>query len=91
MARNQSRSEPDLSQLSFEEALRRLEEVVEDLEGGELSLAAALERFEEGMRLRAECLKRLREAEAKVEQVLADSASSEEETGGFSSLPGDEE
>ena len=64
---------PDLGELSFEEALGRLEEIVEGLEGGQLALEEALERFEEGMALRAECLKRLQDAEVRIEQVLADS------------------
>ncbi len=68
---------PDLSDLSFEEALGRLEEIVEGLEGGQLALEDALARFEEGMALRAECLKRLQAAETTIEQVLADSEETE--------------
>ena len=69
----QEATQPDLSDLSFEEALRRLEAIVEDLEGGQMALEEALARFEEGMRLRGECLQRLKDAETKIEQVLADS------------------
>lgn len=69
----QAGTQPDLSTLSFEEALRRLEAIVEDLEGGQMALEEALARFEEGMRLRQECLQRLKEAETKIEHVLADS------------------
>lgn len=64
---------PGISELSFEEALGRLEAIVEGLEGGQLALEDALARFEEGMALRAECLQRLQSAEAKIEQVLAES------------------
>jgi len=66
-------AQADLTELSFEEALGRLEGIVEGLEGGQMDLEEALGRFEEGMRLRAECLQRLKEAETKIEQVLADS------------------
>ncbi|MBM3474136.1 MAG: exodeoxyribonuclease VII small subunit [Armatimonadetes bacterium] len=69
----QEAPQTDLSGLSFEEALQRLEAIVEDLEGGQMALEEALARFEEGMRLRGECLQRLKEAETKIEQVLADS------------------
>jgi len=63
----------DLSELSFGEALGRLEQIVEGLEGGQMALEDALARFEEGMALRAECLRRLQTAETKIEQVLAES------------------
>jgi exodeoxyribonuclease VII small subunit len=50
----------------FEEALQRLEQIVEDLEGGELPLEEALQVFEEGMKLIQFCSKKLEEAEKKV-------------------------
>jgi exodeoxyribonuclease VII small subunit len=53
--------------LSFEQALLRLEEIVGELDGGELPLEAALARFEEAMALKALCAAELAEAEAKVE------------------------
>jgi exodeoxyribonuclease VII small subunit len=62
------------AELSFEEALRRLEDIVEELEGGQLTLEESLGRFEEGLRLRAECLRRLAQAETKIEQVLAETS-----------------
>ena len=54
-------------ELSFEQALTRLEEIVAELDGGELPLETALVRFEEAMRLMELCAARLAEAEAKVE------------------------
>jgi exodeoxyribonuclease VII small subunit len=84
---NHDAAQPDLSDLAFEEALGRLEEIVEGLEGGQMALENALARFEEGMALRAECLQRLRTAEAKIEQVLAES----EETGVAEAAAGDDE
>jgi exodeoxyribonuclease VII small subunit len=70
--------ETDLGDLSFEEALQRLEAIVEGLEGGQLALEEALERFAEGMKLRTECLRRLKGAETQIEQVLAESEESPE-------------
>jgi exodeoxyribonuclease VII small subunit len=57
-------------EMSFESALRSLEEVVERLESGELPLEDALACFEEGVRSAALCQKRLKAVEAKVETLL---------------------
>lgn len=54
----------------FEEAMCRLEELVKRLEGGELSLDESLEVFEEGIKLSRWCIKKLEEAERKVEVLL---------------------
>ncbi len=58
------------SDLPFEEALERLEQVVDGLEGGELELEAALERFEEGVRLTRHCAKQLDAAERRIEILM---------------------
>lgn len=55
---------------SFEEAMRRLTHIVEDLEGGELSLEESLARFEEGVRLARDSQARLDAAEARVEELM---------------------
>ncbi|MGQ9730934.1 MAG: exodeoxyribonuclease VII small subunit [Candidatus Zipacnadales bacterium] len=65
-------SPPDGEELSFEEALERLEMIVEELEEGRMTLEESLARFEEGMRLRAVCLRRLQQAETRIEQVLSE-------------------
>ncbi len=52
--------------LDFEQALERLEELVESLEGGELALEDSLRRFEEGVRLVRLCSERLSSAELRV-------------------------
>jgi exodeoxyribonuclease VII small subunit len=51
---------------SFENALARLEEIVSELEGGELALEKALELFEEGVTLGKSCGAQLEEAEKKI-------------------------
>jgi exodeoxyribonuclease VII small subunit len=54
----------------FETALKKLEEVVKKLEGGELSLDESLKAFEEGVKLAGFCSGKLNEAEKKVELLL---------------------
>jgi len=51
----------------FETALKKLEDVVKKLEGGELSLDDSLKAFEEGVKLAGFCSKKLNEAEKRVE------------------------
>jgi exodeoxyribonuclease VII small subunit len=55
---------------SFEAALKELEQIVEQLEEGDLSLEKSLELFEQGVLLSRECQKRLDDAERKVEILL---------------------
>lgn len=57
---------------SFEEAFRRLEEIVEQLEKGELSLDDSIRLFEEGIKLARLCTRRLEEAERQIEVLLQD-------------------
>ena len=54
---------------SFEEALERLEAVVQDLEGGELTLEESLARYEEGVRLSQRLTRTLDEAEKRIERL----------------------
>jgi exodeoxyribonuclease VII small subunit len=55
---------------SFEESLTKLEEIVAQLERGDLSLEDSVRMFEEGSRLSAECRKQLETAEGKVEMLV---------------------
>lgn len=63
-----------MAEKKFEAALTRLEEIVKDLEQGELPLEQSLKLFEEGVKLARLCNKRLEEAERKVEILLKDKA-----------------
>jgi len=54
----------------FESALKRLEEIVQKLEQGNLSLDDSLKLFEEGIQRSRFCSKKLSEAEKKVEKLL---------------------
>jgi exodeoxyribonuclease VII small subunit len=65
-------SEPIVpEELDFETALERLEQIVSELESGTLGLEQSLARFEEAMRLRELCARKLREAETRVEEYTA--------------------
>jgi len=55
--------------LSFEEALKKLEGIVESMESDELPLETLLARFEEGTRLAKICQSKLTEAELKIQQL----------------------
>jgi len=59
-----------VSEDTFAAALTRLEEVVQELERGELGLEEALALFEEGVRLIRFCNERLDEAEGKIKLLL---------------------
>lgn len=58
-----------ISELSFEAALRRLEEIVRRLESGEASLDESIELYGEGDRLRQQCEARLEAARARIEKI----------------------
>lgn len=57
---------PDPNSLTFEEAFRKLSEMAESLEKGELTLAEATARYAEGMSLVQLCNRLLDEAELKI-------------------------
>lgn len=59
-----------MAEMKFEEALKRLEKIVGDLESGDLSLDESLEKYEEGIRLSKTCAKKLEVAKKKVEILL---------------------
>jgi exodeoxyribonuclease VII small subunit len=65
----------------FEGALKKLESIVENMEGGELNLEQALKQFEEGIALARDCQQALRQAEQRVQELTAqDTPSSEPPT-----------
>ena len=55
---------------SFEESLKKLESIVEQLEKGDLSLEESLKLFEEGVGLSTACKQELDAAEGKVEMLI---------------------
>jgi exodeoxyribonuclease VII small subunit len=60
----------DVAQLSFEDALAELDQIVRGLEGGTLKLDAAIQAFERGVKLRRHCEGKLAEVEARVEALV---------------------
>ena len=62
--------QPDpIKELSFEAALKRLEEIVRKLESGEASLDESIELYGEGDRLKQQCEARLQAAQAQIEKI----------------------
>jgi len=62
----------DIEDLSFEDALRELETIVKDLEGGKSRLDDAIAAYERGAALKRHCESKLAEARAKVERIRLD-------------------
>ena len=57
---------------TFEASLEALEQIVRQLESGDLALEKSLELFEQGIRLSRECQERLSQAERRIEILLRD-------------------
>ena len=64
-------AQPDqpIAELSFEAALRRLEDIVRKLEAGDTPLDQAIDLYAEGDRLKQQCEKRLADAQARIEKI----------------------
>jgi exodeoxyribonuclease VII small subunit len=56
-----------MAEMKFEQALKKLEEIVAGLENGDLNLDVSLKKYEEGVKLIRLCSKKLEEARRKVE------------------------
>ncbi len=64
-------SDKPISEMSFEEAMAALEQVVGQLERGDVALEASIALYERGAALKAHCAAKLKEAEEKVELIRA--------------------
>ena len=64
-------SDKPVSELSFEEAMAALEQVVGQLERGDVALEASIALYERGAALKAHCEAKLRDAEEKVDLIRA--------------------
>ena len=64
--------EKNLEQITFEEAIKELENIVDDLERGEVSLDEAVSAYERGSKLKNICQERLNDARMKVEKIKQD-------------------
>jgi exodeoxyribonuclease VII small subunit len=65
----ESRADSDVGKMSFEDALEELEDIVRELEDGNIKLDQAIGAYERGAKLKAHCAKKLSEAKAKVEKI----------------------
>jgi exodeoxyribonuclease VII small subunit len=70
-----SKVDSQITELSFEAAMERLELIVEQMESSKLSLEELLARYEEGTKLIAVCNQRLEAAESRVETLTRAAAS----------------
>jgi exodeoxyribonuclease VII small subunit len=71
--------------LKFEEALGRIDQLVQELEDGEIALDKMLEKYEEGSHLIRFCMEQLNRAEARIKKLTE-----EQGTGNFTTEPLDE-
>lgn len=67
-------SDRPVEEMSFEDALKALEEVVGQLESGDVELERSIELYERGAALKRRCEEKLREAEEKVSAITLDEA-----------------
>ncbi|MBF9029414.1 exodeoxyribonuclease VII small subunit [Rhodobacterales bacterium HKCCE3408] len=65
-------TDAEIEKLTFEEALKALEDVVTRLDKGEVPLEDSIKLYETGSKLKARCEAKLREAEEKVAQITLD-------------------
>jgi exodeoxyribonuclease VII small subunit len=75
---------PDISALSFEDALKELEGIVEGLERGQIKLDDAIAKYTRGTQLREHCERKLAEAKARIESIVTG-------PNGVSAKPADDE
>ena len=61
-----------MAKQTFENAIKRLEAIVQELESGDLTLDDALKKFQEGVKLSKFCSKKLDETEKKISILLKD-------------------
>lgn len=78
-AREERMSKPG-RRLSFEEAMRQLDEIVSAMESGQIGIEESISRYEEAMRLAAQCRKILDEAELRIRKIQADASGEVRET-----------
>lgn len=58
-----------MAEIKFEKAMKRLEQIVDELEKGDLDIDKSLQIFEEGIKMSRTCSKKLSDAEAKIEKL----------------------
>ena len=72
MAKPENAIPEDIKKLSFEDALKALEDIVTRLESGEISLEESIETYSRGTYLKRHCEEKLKAAQAKIEKITLD-------------------
>ena len=62
-----------MAKKTFEMAMKQLEQIVQDLETGDMPLEKAIKKFEEGIKISKYCSEKLDESERKITLLLRDS------------------
>lgn len=70
MSKKENAKDGDVSGLSFEAALKELEEIVSRLEKGQVELEDSIRIYERGTALKAHCEAKLKDAEARVQKII---------------------
>ena len=71
-AKDAAQQNSDIANMTFEQALKELEQIVGKLERGDVELEPSISLYERGEALRAHCEQLLRRIEAKVEKITLD-------------------
>ncbi len=74
MGTDPDRIPEDIAAMSFEDALKALEEIVARLESGDVSLEESIEIYARGTWLKRHCEDKLQRAEARIEKITSDEA-----------------
>lgn len=61
---------PDIAALGFEDALKQLEDIVRDLEGGKSKLDDAIKSYERGALLKQHCEDKLKQAQMRIDKIM---------------------
>lgn len=70
MLRKMEQQSPEIAEMSFEDALGALENIVRKLESGEVPLDESIDLYERGENLRKHCQSRLDAAQARIEKIV---------------------
>jgi len=70
MSEKANKSGPSVESMSFEAALKELEQIVARLEQGDVDLEDSIALYERGQALKAHCEKKLRAAESRLEKIV---------------------
>ncbi len=74
MTRKNEKMENSIENLTFEQALRELQNIVDKLETGEVTLEEAIEMYERGVKLSKYCIQKLTQAELRIKKIIKDEA-----------------